>query len=289
MTKKEIQNFRDKYGLDIEIVDHWECPDDNGAKILSMPNIFPALHGKGLQPRTIYGANTWNFLRKNCYFRADYKSEISGIEPGKGRLHCHELFKIDYARQESEFVRLIALSKEEHDFIHSGRLITLYKEGNMYVPKSYLLSVVENGFKIISDYNKKHPDEEPVRCYGTFLQYLRIPSLEKEMLELIKEYDIKFYNEVLPPSKLWKGWHVIVGNKRYDSPYKSQSDWEEAMKAARKSDYTRNLQNPFDSATYKVPQDLDNALAEALGVVDKIPGCKPGRISKRRKEENEKV
>lgn len=278
MTKTEIQRFRDDFGVDIEIVDHWECPSDNGAKILSMPNIPIALHGNGMQPRTVYGSTTWEFMRKKCYYNADYKSEITGVEPGKGLLHCHELFKIDYAKQESEFVRCIALAKIEHDFIHSGRLITLYKEGNPTVPKSYLLKVVENGFKIISDYNKAHPEEEPVRCYGTFLQYLREPELKDKMLGLIDKYDIKFYSEVIPRTKLFKGWHVIIGNKRYDSPYKSQGDWEAAMKVARKNDFTRNLKNPFDGGAY---EELREAMKK-VNIVKEIPGCKPGRVSKRK-------
>lgn len=265
-----------KEDFDVEIVDQWECPTENGAPILTMPNIPHALHGKGLQPRTIYGQRVWDFMRKDAYKRADYKSEITGIDPGKGKLHSHELFSTDYLKQESVFIRCIALTKMEHDFIHSGRLITLYKEGNMFVPKSYLLKVVENGFNIISSYNKEHPDQEPLRCFNTFLNYLKVEELHDEMVELIKKYDIKFYGVNIPESKRWKGWHVIVGNKRYDTPYRNQRDWEEAMKGARENDGLRQCKNPFEGDEYK---ELREAMAR---VEKKLAGCKNGRISKKK-------
>lgn len=277
MTKTEIERYRKEYGLDIEIVDHWECPEGNSAKLLTMPNIPQALHGPGLQPRTIYGRRVWDMMRKNAYANADYKSEITGVEPGKGKLHAHELFSVDYAKQESVFIRCIAIAKIEHDFIHSGRLVTLYQEGNLMVPKSYLLSVVENGFKIISSYNEEHPDEEPLRCYGTFLEYLKVPSIKTEMLELMKKYNIKFYQEVLPASKRWKGWHVIVGNKRYDTPYKCQDDWAVAMKKARENDTVRNIKTPFDGPGARAIEEVIR-----MGKERKLAGCKNGRISKRK-------
>lgn len=278
MTRTEIQKFVDEFGVDVEIVDHWECPAETSAKLLTMPNIPLALQGKGMQPRTIYGARTWEFMRKKCYFNANYKSEITGIDPPKGQLHAHELFSYDYAKQEGVFQRIIALAKMEHDFIHSGRLITLYREGNPTIPRSYLLKVVENGFKIISEYNEAHPDEEPLRCYGTFLQFLRVDDIRNEVLALIRKYNIKFYNEVLPKSKQFKGWHVIVGNKRYNSPYARKEDWEEAMKVARKNDFVRNLKNPFAGGAY---EELREAMKN-VNVVKEIPGCKPGRVSKRK-------
>ena len=72
--------------IDVIKVDHWECPADNGAAILTMPNVPRALHGPGCQPRTIYGKTTWEYMRKKCYFNAGYKSEITGVEPPKGQL-----------------------------------------------------------------------------------------------------------------------------------------------------------------------------------------------------------
>lgn len=280
MTKNELTELQNSF--DLIKVDYWECPTENGVPILTMPNIPMALHGKGLQPRTIYGRTAWDMMRKAAYERAGYASEISGEVPEKGRLHSHELFDYDYARQEGVFKRCIALTKLEHDFIHSGRLITLYRMGNLIIPKSYLLKVVENGFSLIYKYNKEHSDQEPLRAYATFLEYLDRDDLRDEMVELIRKYDIKFYKEHIPKGKRWKGWHVIVGTKRYNSPYTCQSDWEKAMEEANKHDTIRGIKNPFQGKGFDMVDEILKA-----NVVTEIPGCKPGRLSKRKGKKDE--
>lgn len=269
-----------KEDFDCIKIDYWECPEENGVPILTMPCIPKALMGKGMQPRTIYGKTTWDFMRKRSYFLAKYKSEVSGNEAPKGYLHAHELFSYDYAKHEGVFKRIVVLTKMEHDFIHSGRLVTLYKEGNPTVPKSYLLKVVENGFKLVHDWNEEHKDDEPLRVYRSFLDYLEEDSIRDEMIVLIKKYGIKFYRENVTAGQWFTGWHVVVGNKRYDTPYKNQLEWEEAMRGARSEDQTRNMQTPFEGGIY----DEMDAIIKGP-VVTKIPGCKPGRLSKRSKDE----
>lgn len=271
-----------KEDFDCIKVDYWECPAENGVPILTMPNIPKPLMGKGMQPRTIYGKTTWDFMRKRSYFLADYKSEISGEEAPKGQLHAHELFQYDYAKHEGVFRRIVVLTKMEHDFIHSGRLVTLYKEGNITVPKSYVLKVVENGFRLVHEWNESHPDCEPLRVYRTFLDYLEEDSLHDEMVALIEKYNIKFYRENVPSGQWFKGWHVIVGNHRYNTPYKNQKEWEEAMRGARENDTVRNIPSPFSGGVY---DEMDAILNQKAAIVDKIAGCKTGRLSKRSKDE----
>lgn len=268
-------------GIDLKLVTHWECPEDNGPAILTMPNVPHALHGHGLQPRTILGRTTWDHMRKKCYYDAGYKSEVSGVEPPKGQLHAHELFSYDYEKQEGVFIRCVALAKIEHDFIHSGRLLTLFRRGNPLYPKSYVLNVIENGFNIISTYNREHPDEEPLRCFATFLSALEIPDLMQEVDELIKRYGIKFYGAKLSEHKKWKGWHVIIGNSRYGTPYESQSDWEKAMELENNRN-DHNIENPFKGEGY----DEVDAILKGR-VENTIAGCKSGRISKRKENDND--
>lgn len=264
--------MEEKY--DIIKVNKWECPENNGAAILTMPNIPHALHGDGLQPRTILRRTTWDNLRRACYANAGYASEISGEEPPKGQLHAHELFSYDYDAQEGVFIRCIALTKIEHDFIHSGRLLTMFNKGNPLYPKSYVLKVIENGFNIINDYNIKHPDEEPLRCFDTILDGLKNWDIKFEIEELIERYNIKFYTAHIPESKKWRGWHVIVGDKRYDSPYTNQSDWSAAMRSRNSKDEIRNLEDPFKSEGASA---IDDILKEA----------RTKEIEKMRREEGE--
>lgn len=269
---------------DVIMVNHWECPVDNGAPILTMPNIPHALHGEGLQPRTVLGRTTWDHMRKACYANADFKSEISGEVPPKGQLHAHELFSYDYDKQEGIFQRCIALTKLEHDFIHSGRLLTLYARNNPLYPKSYVLKVIENGFNIIDTYNQEHPDQKPLRCFATFLDALKNPTIAFEVAELIEKYHIKFYNANIPRSKRWKGWHVIIGNKRYNSPYTNQDDWEVAMRKRNEEEEARNLKDPFSG---KGAAAIDALLK--IREETKIAGCKNGRLSKRKKEQKNEL
>ena len=74
-------------------------------------------------------------------------------------------------------------------------LITMFKNGNPLYPKSYVLKVAENCFSLVSKWNKEHPDEEPLRVYSTYLEYLKVPELADEMRALIKKYNITYYKE----------------------------------------------------------------------------------------------
>ena len=63
----------------------------------------------------------------------------------------------------------------------------------------------------------------------------------------------------MPRRKLWKGWKVIVGSNTYESPYKSQGEWQEAMDKANEKDNIRNIQNPFSGGVFdEIDKIIDN-------------------------------
>lgn len=233
----------------VEKVTKWVCPEGTGIPLITMPNVPRPLHGTGMQPRTIYGETVWNYMRKKAYFDADYKCEICGCSPEKGQLHAHELFDYDYENTTGTFNRVVAICRTCHDGIHSGRLITMYKNNNPLYPASYVLKVVENAFRLVHDFNVSHPDAK-LKLYETFVGYLQYPELEDKMKYLIKKYGIEFYGEHVVKSKRWKGWKVIVNGKEYESPYKCQADWEDAMAINNKQDEIRNLENPFSGGVF---------------------------------------
>lgn len=233
---------------EIEIRDKWECPAGTGVPLITMPNVPRPLHG--LPPRKIMGTTAWNRMRKRCYYDAGYKCEICGADPPKGQLHAHELYTYDWKEGTGRFERCIAICKRDHDFIHSGRMITLYKEGNLLYPKSYVLDVVEKGFKLIRDYNISHPDRDPLRAYATFLEYLRVPELTEDMVRLINTYNVEFYSEPRRIAK-WGKWRLLFGKREYPTPYATQGDWVEAMHKASKEDNVRATHStPFSGATF---------------------------------------
>lgn len=236
-----------KDDLDIIKVTKWECPSETGIQLITMPNIPKPLHA--LPPRNVMGKTAWDRARKLCYFKADYKCEICGCEPSKGQLNAHELYTIDYLEGTSTFNRCIAICKQDHDFIHSGRLITLFKEGNPLYPKSYVLKTVEKGFKLVSEYNKAHPDLAPLRVYDTFIDYLKVPELADKMAELIRKYDIKFYASPKRGAR-WEKWRLVWNGKEYPTPYKNPEEWMDAMKKANQNDTVRQVKDPFTGGVY---------------------------------------
>lgn len=212
---------------DVRMVGKWKCPKEGGPQLLTMPNIPSPLHGKGCQPRTILGQTEWDKIRKRTYYNAMYKCEICGCEPPKGKLHAHELFSYNYKTRVATFDRPVAVCKSCHDFIHSGRMLTCYRKGEPYYPKSYLLKTIEHGFKIISD--ASIDSKKKLRVYAGLLEYVRDPNLHNEMIELINRYNIKFYIPMAGSEQAWGEWKVIINNETYNSPYKNEEEWQEAM------------------------------------------------------------
>lgn len=241
--------------FETEEVDKWECPSETGIPLITMPNIPKPLHGPGCQPRTIYGRTAWDVLRKKTYFDADYKCEICGCEPGKGKLHAHELYTIDYKEGTSRFERAIAICKKCHDAIHSGRLITMYKKGNPLYPKGYVLEVVENCFKLVHEYNEKN--ESKIKLFDTYLEYLSVPSIASEMETLIDKYDIGFYSATRHGAR-WGDWKLMIGEKEYKTPYADMAEWAEKMEEVGKNDTARNLKDPFSGGVLDKIDEIFN-------------------------------
>ena len=228
---------------------------------VTVPSTFFLIRYKGrvvvtgnCAPRTLLGQSTWEHLRKRCYFDANYKSQISGEDldgsiPSK-RCNAHELYSYDYTKGTAYFERAVCISPLEHNFIHSGRMLTMYKKGNPLMPKSYLLKAVENGFSIISEWNKAHPKERPLRAYATLIDYAKIPELSKEIIDLIEKYDIKFYKEDTAYLPKWSDWSLKIGNKEYPTPYKDKKEWAEAMGENDKTNHNAALSNVQKGGVY---------------------------------------
>lgn len=231
----------------------WRAPVGSGVYLLTMPNVPRPLHG--LPPRKIMGQTEWDKMRKRCYYNAGYKCEVCGAEPPKGKLHAHELYDIEYEKGTSTFRRCIAVCADCHNFIHSGRLVTLYKEGNPLVPKEYLLNVVEKGFALIRDHNLEFGDD--LRAYATFLEYLKVPSLKEEMERLIKNYGMKFYCEPSKKMAKWGEWKLVWKGKEYPTPYANEAEWKEAMINYGRHDTVRAMKNdPFTGEAFNIINEI---------------------------------
>lgn len=254
---------------DVKLVTKWSPPSGEDLRpLIAMPNIPKPLHG--VAPRTVLGASTWNYMRKAAYFSADNTCEICGDKPENLRhRHGHEVYDIDYENGVAKFVRVFCICALDHlACIHTGRAITLFKQGNPLYPKEFLLEGAEKAFKTISEYNKDNPDAD-LRAYVTFLEYLKVDELREPMEELIKKYDVKFYME--DPKKLakWGDWKLIVGVNEYPTPYKDENDWKVAMEERAKKDTARiaqkDMEAKFSGGVYdELDKILDSNKAKEL-------------------------
>lgn len=237
MTSNQLKKLADSYGLDLKLVTRWGVPEDMRA-VIGMPNIPRPLHH--CNPRNLLGTTIWNRMRKECYANADMTCEICGERQGPGHCDAHEIYDIDYISGTATFRRTVCACRLCHRYgIHTGRCITLYAQGNPLMSKEVLLAGAEKAFTIISSYNKDHPEQEPVRLYSTWIEYLRHDELREPMLELIKKYDAKFYMEDPEKTAKWGDWRLVFNGKEYPTPYKNEKEWKKAMEEAGKNDTDR--------------------------------------------------
>lgn len=258
VPKKYIDLFK------VEYVTKWEPPKEGEdmRALIAMPNIPKPTHG--MAPRTLLGSRVWNQMRKHCYTRAEDTCEICGAKPDNLRhRHAHEVYSIDWEKGEVKFVRAFCVCALCHlGCIHTGRAVTLYKQGNPLYPKEFLLQGAEHAFKTISEYNQDHPDAN-LKAYATFLEYLKVDELYGPMTQLIGKYNVKFYME--DPKKMadWGEWKLIIGDTEFPTPYQSEHDWKEAMEERAKEDSARLLQKSAEEKfSGKVYDELENIIGE---------------------------
>lgn len=242
MTSNQLKKLAESYGLDLKLVARWDPPEgDDLRPLIAMPNIPRPLHGRSCQPRTILRPSEWDAMRKACYEESNDTCEICGEKPENLRnRHGHEVFRIDYEKGTSEFVRVFCVCYLDHiGCIHTGRALTLYSQGNPLFPAEFLLAGAEKAFAIISSYNHDHPEQEPVRLYSTWIEYLKYDELREPMLELMKKYDAKFYMEDSKKTAPWGQWRLVFNGEEYPTPYKNEKEWKKAMEEAGKNDTAR--------------------------------------------------
>lgn len=210
--------------LDVKKIETWEVPECDGAPLLVMPNVPQGLFG--LAPRTIMGQSKWNLVRKKACMEHNYTCQISGKYLGHGVPHIHECYEYDFKNAKAEFKRLICIDPQMHHFIHSGRLLTLFKNKEQgALTKMQMLKIAQDGFALIDRWNRNHPDEEPLRVSATFLEWAKNPELKISMEALFEAYNVKFAEPYVP--KRWPIWKLTVGDKEYESPYKSYEMWQQ--------------------------------------------------------------
>lgn len=129
----------------VKKIPKWTPPEENDARILGMPNIYFALQGQGLQPRTIEGTAGWNKMRKLCYYKARWRCEACGEYQGPGNCQCLERGTQVLTTEGWKNIENITCDDAVAQFNPSGREITFVhplRTNHKHVDK-----IVEIGYK----------------------------------------------------------------------------------------------------------------------------------------------
>lgn len=168
-------------------------------ELLTHPNIPKPLHG--LAPRTLMKAKEWDLIRRESYAKNNYhchacgkyvafNHELNKFDNEEGTtLDAHECYSINYETKTVVLEEIVALCKYCHNYIHSGRMNSMYDKG-------------EN-------------DEEDCWHIVTHGDSVLIDS----QIAPVHEVDEKDYKDE------WGEWKLIWNGKEYRSPWKDYWDW----------------------------------------------------------------
>lgn len=183
-------------------------------EILLCPNIPKPLHG--LNPREIAGQAWWDQQRKIAYASTDYHCAACGIHKSAAKYHkwleAHELYEYDYAIGKQEFKEIVPLCHSCHNFIHSGRMLTLWRKDELETEK--IEDILCHGFNTLAGANLK---------MNRFAL-----AFSKEVNILIFFTYVSYGYETGPKSSAqWSDWHLIFNDQKYYSKFKNFKEWEQ--------------------------------------------------------------
>ncbi len=109
-------------------------------ELLLHPNIPKPIHG--LAPRTLMKAKDWDVVRRKAYAKNNYHCWACGdyrnynlvgnkFDDDNGTLDAHENYVIDYEAKTVKLIEIVALCKNCHNYIHSGRYNSMYDKGRL--------------------------------------------------------------------------------------------------------------------------------------------------------------
>jgi hypothetical protein len=153
--------------------------------ILIHPNIPKPLHG--LNPRTIMGASKWKELSDAKRNSTHFCEACGTSKIISGTLECHEEYQINYEAGISKLVRIVAICKKCHEYIHCGRLKALVK--SQKISRRYYLMIIKRGREIL----KKHKIKK-VKYRGVISE--------------------------------WSKWKMIFEGREYQPIHKTYEDWK---------------------------------------------------------------
>lgn len=180
-------------------------------QLLSHHTIPPPLFGTA--PRYYLGQEWWDKTRRTAYEANNMRCWACG---GPGPLEAHEAYDIDYYKARMTYVETVALCNDCHSFIHIGRTIGQFAQGNL--TSRNVQRIVWNGYQLLKSVGLPCPWETHV-IESPRLPWKGSKKWIKEVLDAIEPS--KFY-----PSHSWESWRMVVFGQHYPPRYSSLEDFK---------------------------------------------------------------
>ncbi len=181
--------------------------------LLTHPNIPKPLHG--INPRSIMGSEWWDKTRKSVYKKQNYTCAACGCHKSEDRFHnwleAHEDYDIDYKKGVATLRDIVALCHSCHNFIHSGRLLSLYEKGE--ITKENAMYILKRGFSILKT-NSLTP------FAGTCDVYIKISGDTR-----MKNRAMNIAESQRCDMAEWGEWHLVIGESKHYSRFKNMNEW----------------------------------------------------------------
>ncbi len=161
-------------------------------EVLLCPTVPKPLHQ--VNPRSILGGPWWNKTRKEAYASTNQHCLACGVHRSKARwvkwLEGHEYYEVDYLAGRLTYVETLPLCHLCHNFIHSGRLESLFQQGEISAEK--YIAVLQHGDRV-----------------------LRLAGLTKPQ-------------PYTGPSVPWLQWRLVLFDKLYPPKFQDEKEWLQA-------------------------------------------------------------
>ena len=169
-------------------------------ELLMQPNIVKPLHS--VAPRTIMGQWWWDRQRQRCYEKNNFHCYSCGVHksdaPFRQWLEAHESYKIDLENCRYTLDELVGLCHACHNFIHSGRMLSLVNQGK--ASRYRMETILDWGNNLLA-FNGLDKSKAWWKKDGIFQQ---------------------FFPEHIGT---WNKWHLILDGEKFYSPFKDYAAW----------------------------------------------------------------
>ena len=203
-------------------------------EILRHPNIPKPLHG--VAPRVVKGREWWDITRQKAYEESGFRCWACGVERAPRSqgaffipdfdeiedpvwLEAHEYYDINYKTGRVRLAEVVALCHECHNFIHSGRLLAIWRKKEISPKKA--LGILEHGFEVLGKAGLQ-PQAQAAVTWMTIQGYSE-ESIRKMLYSkgLIGSDDYIEPWEAVP----WSQWHLEIDGECYYSRFQNYNEW----------------------------------------------------------------